>query len=545
MLRINDRHAGIQSRTTNTASTEPGASGGATDGDGGGSSGGGGSSDANENVLYYGNVVQLQHVSSGLFLACGQEAALKDINCRSIKITAGSSACYFRIKPKLAYRREGTVVYYDDEILLESVNVKGHFVHSSPIAYDEVIVELNTRLPTVLNRNLRRCTRKELRRWLDTNNEDLTQAELVDLYRGYYEINCSTDKTTLLITKFVGNHLTLLPAPRTRPALTPHLASPHPASVHRRYLTASHTSAVGGSSDIRSMTTTHMVRIFHPQSAAFINASSNCEKHLRQRAPSTGADESKDGDGGGDETRVAGRAHSQAGSKGGKEENRSWFPQPEDTVIITKEVDGIKASLYGYEAVVIEVCECPKCGVVALPRSGARPSWGPRVRKSLANRSNSLDNLGPGKGSLAALECKRCAGKGLIEVLITNGVNGEDPKNNVGHTKSYQPNHLTLKEIWAKQNLAGLDVVEEGPKEDAPIMVEVEHGGGGDEDGNEDGNGAQEDKAGNEEGKEDEEAEFRRRDNGEAAHLPYLKPLAHDGDFNNPRNHSSKGGGIR
>ena len=130
------------------------------------------------------------------------------------------------------------MVYYDDEILLESVTLKGHFVHGSPMAYDEVIVELNRRMPTVLNRSLRLCPRSELRRWLDRvsslvstaqclrvhrhseriahsrtdahaytrhpqNDEDLSKEERVDLYKGYFEINCSTDKTTLLITKSV------------------------------------------------------------------------------------------------------------------------------------------------------------------------------------------------------------------------------------------------------------------------------------------------------------------------------------------------------
>ena len=58
-------------------------------------------------VLFYGSLVQLQHVDSGLFMSCHEGAASKDVDCRRIELTKGRSSCYFRIRPKLAYRREG------------------------------------------------------------------------------------------------------------------------------------------------------------------------------------------------------------------------------------------------------------------------------------------------------------------------------------------------------------------------------------------------------------------------------------------------------
>ena len=40
-------------------------------------------------------------------------------------------------------------MYYDDEILLESVNLKGHFVHLSDFAYDDIICKRDASLSKV------------------------------------------------------------------------------------------------------------------------------------------------------------------------------------------------------------------------------------------------------------------------------------------------------------------------------------------------------------------------------------------------------------
>ena len=44
---------------------------------------------------------------------------------------------------------QGTAVYYNDEILLESVSLRGYFVHLSQLAYDDIVSRKDAVLPKV------------------------------------------------------------------------------------------------------------------------------------------------------------------------------------------------------------------------------------------------------------------------------------------------------------------------------------------------------------------------------------------------------------
>jgi hypothetical protein len=50
--------------------------------------------------IKYGDIVQLQHVKSGLFVATHKTPAPLNPSCRKVTLKAGSFACQFRILPR-------------------------------------------------------------------------------------------------------------------------------------------------------------------------------------------------------------------------------------------------------------------------------------------------------------------------------------------------------------------------------------------------------------------------------------------------------------
>jgi hypothetical protein len=74
---------------------------------------------------------------SGKFLSgVRRMAAVQKENLRLILEDGGSSYSSFRIKPRYKFRTEGDVVYADDQILLESVEVAGHTAGGSVAEYN-------------------------------------------------------------------------------------------------------------------------------------------------------------------------------------------------------------------------------------------------------------------------------------------------------------------------------------------------------------------------------------------------------------------------
>jgi hypothetical protein len=82
-------------------------------------------------AIRYGDVVQLQHVNSGLFLAVHKTPAAQNPNCRKVSLKAGSLAVHFKLLPKFKVRSVGSPVYADEKIVLQSVKHDGLCIGAS------------------------------------------------------------------------------------------------------------------------------------------------------------------------------------------------------------------------------------------------------------------------------------------------------------------------------------------------------------------------------------------------------------------------------
>jgi hypothetical protein len=111
-------------------------------------------------AIRYGDVVQLQHVRSGLFMAVHKTPAPSDPNCRKVSLKAGSRAAHLKILPKYKVRSIGSLVYADDQIVLQSVKNEFLFVgassgasESGPLsdAEDSQVESIETQTPQATN----------------------------------------------------------------------------------------------------------------------------------------------------------------------------------------------------------------------------------------------------------------------------------------------------------------------------------------------------------------------------------------------------------
>ena len=82
-------------------------------------------------VVKYGDVVQLQHVESGLFMKMRGKTALLDKQCKGVALADGSTSSYFIIMPRYKNRSIGSPIYYSDDIFLVSKKNEGFHVHAS------------------------------------------------------------------------------------------------------------------------------------------------------------------------------------------------------------------------------------------------------------------------------------------------------------------------------------------------------------------------------------------------------------------------------
>ena len=104
-----------------------------------------------DDTIKYGTVIQLQHVKTGLFLACHKGSAPRDSDCRKVSLKGGSFAAQFTVQPRFKAQQEGSVLYYGYSFKLESANLDRMFLHTSPKStYSNINDPDNTTLPKCL-----------------------------------------------------------------------------------------------------------------------------------------------------------------------------------------------------------------------------------------------------------------------------------------------------------------------------------------------------------------------------------------------------------
>lgn len=80
----------------------------------------------------YGQVVQLQHVSTGKFLSAKNTPAKVAHDCLGLFLGNGDASVYFELLPRYKVRAEGGPVLFNDVVLLEAQSTHpGYFIHAS------------------------------------------------------------------------------------------------------------------------------------------------------------------------------------------------------------------------------------------------------------------------------------------------------------------------------------------------------------------------------------------------------------------------------
>jgi len=81
-------------------------------------------------------VVQLQHLTSGHFLALHKTPAPLNPSCRRVSLKPGSLAAHFRIMPRFKMRSVGSLVYADEPVIFRSVKHENLVLGASSAASD-------------------------------------------------------------------------------------------------------------------------------------------------------------------------------------------------------------------------------------------------------------------------------------------------------------------------------------------------------------------------------------------------------------------------
>ena len=76
-------------------------------------------------VIKYGDIVQLLQMETELYVKLHKKTALMDKDCRLITLRHGSPGCHFKLMPLYKTRAIGSPVFYDDEVVFESVLHEG------------------------------------------------------------------------------------------------------------------------------------------------------------------------------------------------------------------------------------------------------------------------------------------------------------------------------------------------------------------------------------------------------------------------------------
>jgi hypothetical protein len=104
--------------------------------------------------IRYGNIVQLMHFRSGLFLAMERSPAEVNHNNLRVVLTSGSPNCHFRVLPRFKLRSIGSSVYAGDEVILENAEHEG-FTLSASSRYSYEVANPSTSLSVALPHSLR------------------------------------------------------------------------------------------------------------------------------------------------------------------------------------------------------------------------------------------------------------------------------------------------------------------------------------------------------------------------------------------------------
>jgi len=105
--------------------------------------------DGDDKELLYGNVVQLKHVQTGMYLKGDTFTASLEKDCLKLSLSGGDEYCHFRVMPRFKVRHEGSAAYYGDMIQLVSERLSGYSVHVTSKPYN-----VNESTPYVTELNL-------------------------------------------------------------------------------------------------------------------------------------------------------------------------------------------------------------------------------------------------------------------------------------------------------------------------------------------------------------------------------------------------------
>ncbi|XP_019861438.1 PREDICTED: uncharacterized protein LOC100634093 isoform X2 [Amphimedon queenslandica] len=84
------------------------------------------------NKVVYGDLIQLQHVASKMFVRVCSEASKTESNNLLVSLSAENfEECIFKILPRYKVRSEGDEVRFNDQLKIESVKNLGQFLHCS------------------------------------------------------------------------------------------------------------------------------------------------------------------------------------------------------------------------------------------------------------------------------------------------------------------------------------------------------------------------------------------------------------------------------
>lgn len=67
-------------------------------------------------LLKYGDVVQFQHIRSGLFVRMDKSPALLNSLCNHVGLGEGGPQAHFQVVPRFKVRSLGSLVYREDEV---------------------------------------------------------------------------------------------------------------------------------------------------------------------------------------------------------------------------------------------------------------------------------------------------------------------------------------------------------------------------------------------------------------------------------------------
>ena len=104
-----------------------------------------------DQLVKYGDIIQLQHVQTGAFLLASEAPAPVDAECGGLALDeVGGSAALFKVLPRFKAQKKNSVIYFTHTLILESVIQKRMRLHTSSGCYSKLPDPRNPRLPKCL-----------------------------------------------------------------------------------------------------------------------------------------------------------------------------------------------------------------------------------------------------------------------------------------------------------------------------------------------------------------------------------------------------------